>query len=284
VERYETDNVIWKDKRALMKAQLEAMEEGDKRDAKDNAFYNGWTLFNSEVHIPGATVSDFSTKAGKMWNELTPEKRQDYHEKARKINEKGQGELLASTIKKIKTINYGRPITAPTQFRNHFLSDRLKEAYKEIKRERLELCDKERESYVKRFEVETKLYNAQMVEYRAGEKYARNKRNVKVTKAIIKKIEKEMNKPKLNTHDPYHLFMLENKKYLTGKRSKNASEMWEALTEEEQMEYKAKWNKLNADWKTDVAVWEERNADNPKMTELKVNNKMFETAKKEGSY
>ena len=59
--------------------------------------------------------------------------------------------------------------------------------------------------------------------------------------------------------------------------------MWEALTEEEQMEYKAKGNKLNADWKTDVAVWEERNADNPKMTELKANKKMFVTAKKEGS-
>jgi len=60
-----------------------------------------------------------------------------------------------------------------------------------------------------------------------------------------------------------------------------ASEMWEALTDEEQMEYKEKWSKLKADWQTDVAEWEERNANNPKMTELKANKKMMETAKKE---
>ena len=98
VERYKTDIEIWKDERAIMKAQLEAMEEGDKRDAKDNPFYNGWTLFNSEVHIPGVTTSNFSKKASQMWNDLKTEEREAYHERARKINEKGQGDILASVI------------------------------------------------------------------------------------------------------------------------------------------------------------------------------------------
>ena len=56
--------------------------------------------------------------------------------------------------------------------------------------------------------------------------------------------------------------------------------MWEALTEVERMKYKAKCSKLKANWQTDVAKWEERNADNPKMTELKTNKKIVETAKK----
>ena len=60
--------------------------------------------------------------------------------------------------------------------------------------------------------------------------------------------------------------------------------MWEALTEEEQMEYKDKWSKLNADWQTDVAEWEERNADNPKMTELRGHKEMLETSKKARSF
>ena len=42
--------------------------------------------------------------------------------------------------------------------------------------------------------------------------------------------------------------------------------MCQAFTEEERMEYKEKWRKLKADWQTDVAEWEERNANNPKMT------------------
>ena len=59
---------------------------------------------------------------------------------------------------------------------------------------------------------------------------------------------------------------------------------WNALTEAQKMEYKAKWNKLKANWTTEVAVWEEKNADTPKMTELKALKKMLETAKKEGTF
>ena len=56
------------------------------------------------------------------------------------------------------------------------------------------------------------------------------------------------------------------------------------MTEEDQMEYKSKWSKLKADWQTDVAEWEKRNADNPKMTELKAQKKILEIAKKQGSF
>merc|ERR1712008_103392 len=117
-------------------------------------------------------------------------------------------------------------------------------------------------------------------EYRAGDNYAANIRNMKVVKAKIKKIEDELNKPKLIAPRTYQLFMLDKRESLKGRNNfKIASEMWEALTEEEQMEYKAKWSKLNTDWKTDVAEWEERNADNPKMIELRGHKEMLETSK-----
>merc|ERR1712037_1092465 len=284
VEKYEADIENWKAEKAQMKAQFEAMVEEDKRGEKENPKYNGRTLFYSEVQIPGATFSDFCTKAAQMWNDLTPEERKAYHERARKITEKGQGDLLAATMRKIKSPNSGRPVHASMQFRNKLLSDRLKEAHKEIKREWSELSDEERDYYAKQYEEETKLFNAQMEEYRAGDAYAGNTRNMKVLKAKIKQIEEEMNKPKLTAHDPYLLFKMDNRESLAGKiaaeRNKIALEMWEALTEEERMKYKAKWSKLKANWQTDVAKWEERNADNPKMTELKTNKKIVETAKK----
>jgi len=266
---------------------LEAMEEEGKRGEQENPKYDGYSLFRSEVQITGATATDFSTKAAQMWNDLTPEERDAYHERARKINEKA--DLLVSTMKKIETSKpSGRPANASVQFCRKFRSERLKEAHKEMKMKWSELSDEEKGKYVKLFEEETKLFNAQMEEYRAGDKYAENIRKMKVLKAKIKEIEEELTKPKFMAPRTYQLFMLEDKESVKGKniseRTKSALEMWEALTEEERMEYKAKWSKLKADWQTDVAEWEERNTDNPKMTELKTNKKILETAKKDGSY
>merc|ERR1712210_303839 len=151
-----------------------------------------------------------------------------------------------------------------------------------------ELSDEERGKYEKLFEEETKLFNAQMEEYRAGDKYAENKRKSKVLRAKIKEIEEEMNKPKLFARDSYRLFMMDKKDSFKGKSfaelAKIVSEMWEALTEEEQMEYKDKWSKIKADWQTDLAEWEERNAHSPKMTELKGYKKMLDTAKTQLSF
>jgi len=288
MENYETAKERWQVERALMKAQLEAMEEEGKRGEGEKPTYTGLHLFRSEVQIPGATASDFMTMANKMWNDLTPEEREAYHERARKINEKGQGDLLAATMKKIKSTTSGRPVNASMQFRHKFLSVGLKEAMKEFSRQWSELSDEERGKYEKLYEEERKLYNAQMEEYRAGDKYAENKRKSKVLRAKIKEIEEEMNKPTLFALDSFRHFMMDKKDSFKGKklaeRNKMASEMWEALTEEEQMEYKDKWSKLHADWQTDVAEWEERNADNPKMTELKGYKKMLETANKQRSF
>merc|ERR1711934_778664 len=125
---------------------------GEGEDTK----YTGIHLFCSEVKIPGATFSDFLTKAGQMWNDLTPEEREAYHERARKINEKGQGDLLAATMKKMRSGTSGRPQNAYMQFSTSFLSDKLKEANKEMKREWSELSDEERGKYVKQCEEETK--------------------------------------------------------------------------------------------------------------------------------
>merc|ERR1712037_282885 len=288
VEKYEADIENWKAEKAQMKAQFEAMVEEDKRGEKENPKYNGRTLFYSEVQITGATATDFSTKAAQMWNDLTPEEREAYHERARKINEKGQKDLLAATMKKIKSSNSGRPVNASMQFRHKFLSVGLKEAFKDCKREWSELSEEERGKYEKLYEEERKLYNAQMEEYRAGDKYAENKRKSKVLRAKIKEIEEEMNKPTLFALDSFRHFMMDKKDSFKGKklaeRNKMASEMWDALTEEEQMEYKDKWSKIKADWQTDVAEWEERNAYSPKMTELRGYKKMLETANKQRSF
>merc|ERR1712037_437139 len=289
VENYETAKERWLAEKALMKAQFEAMEEEGKRGEGEETTYTGRHLFFSEVQIPGATTtSDFVTKDSQMWNDLTPEEKEAYLERARKINEEGHKDLLAATMKKIKTKNYGQPVNAATQFRNKFVSVGLKEAYKEIKREWSELSDEERGKYVKPYEEERKLYNAQMEEYRAGDKYAENKRKSKVIKAKIKEIEEEMNKPKCLAAGVFDLFMMDKRESIKGKgapeRSEIASAMFEALTEEEQMEYKEKWRKLKADWQTDVAEWDERNAYSPKMTELRGYKEMLETAKKQRSF
>ena len=71
---------------------------------------------------------------------------------------------------------------------------------------------------------------------------------------------------------------MDKRESLTGLSASESGEMWQDFTEEEQMEYKAKWSKLTADWKRDVLEWEERNADNPKMIELKANKIILKTA------
>merc|ERR1719264_2269065 len=122
VEKYEADTEKWKDEKAQMKAQFEAMEEDGKRGEEEKTTYTGLHLFYSLVQIPGAAASDFWTKAAQMWNDLTPEEREAYHERAKKVNEKGQKDLLAATMKKIKSTTSGRPQAASLQFRSKFLS------------------------------------------------------------------------------------------------------------------------------------------------------------------
>ena len=280
----------WKDEKTQIKAKLDALEEEDKIGETEKSPYIGWHLFRSEVQIQGATATasdliDFMKMASQMWQDLSPEERDAYKERARKIDEKGQKELLASERKRHG--NSGRPLDASQHFRHQYMSERMKEAHKEVKREWAELSDEDREVYVKQFEEDTKLYNAWKEEYRAGDMYAGDKRNRKVLKAKIRQIEEDMNKPQFRGgRNPFSLFMVDRRDSLKGTTDPFAiaSEMWQALTEEERMEYKAKLSKLNADWQTYVAEWEERNKDNPKMTELKAYKMLLETAKKQGSF
>ena len=112
-ERYETALESWRDERAKIRAQFEAMEVEDKGGNKENSQYNGFHLFSSEVQISGASsVSNYV----KMWNDLSPEEKEIYNERARKIKQKGQGALLASTIKKFG--RNGPPRSALLQFHN----------------------------------------------------------------------------------------------------------------------------------------------------------------------
>ena len=285
-ETYKAALENWKNVKTQIKAKLDALEEEDKIGETEKSPYIGWRLFRSEVQIQGATAFDFVTMANQMWHDLTPEKRKSYNERARMINEKGQKEFFASEKKRPSCS--GRPLNASMQFRNQYLSDRMKEAFMEFKREWDELSDEDRGVYVKQYEEEIRLYNAQKEEYRAGDTYAGDKRNIKVLNAKIKLIEEDMNKPLFmggGYRRSYNLFVVDKKDSLKGKDGHPftiASEMWQALTEEERTEYKAKWSKLNSDWQTDVAEWEERNKDNPKMAELKAYKMLLESGKKQG--
>ena len=140
----------------------------------------------------------------------------------------------------------------------------------------------ERVVYVKQHEEETKRYNAQKEEYRSGDTYAVEKRNKKVLKAKIRQIEEDMNKPLfVGGIHPFCLFMVEKRDLLKGHRLgfPHASKMWQAMGDEQRLEYQSKWSKLKAEWQTDVAKWEEKSKDNPKMAELKAYKGMLKRAK-----
>jgi len=121
-----------------------------------------------------------------------------------------------------------------------------------------------------------------MEEYKAGSKYLQNERNMMSIKGKIRQIEKEMNKPKLLALNSLWLFRLEKRETLIGKSGQNfcktVAVMWQALSEEERMEYKAKWSKIKAKWQIEVAEWERRYTYNPKMAELKAYKTMLQTA------
>ena len=279
VEKYETA-IDEKDK---LRAQLEAMDEEDKISNKEKSNYTGQNLFYSEVQIPGAS-GDFIKMAHKMWKDLSPEEKKVYNERARMINEKGQRKIFTSTIKKM--MNNRGPTNPYRIFISQILSKRQKEAHFDIRMEWSELSDEEKEKYVKQYEVENQLYKSEMEEYKARDTYGESKRNLKVIKAKIKQTEEDMQKPQLLAYSVFQLFLEDKKESLKGKNSieryKNGSDIWHALTEEERMSYKFKWSKLKADWQTDVDEWEKRNADNPKMTELRAYKTMLDTGKKQG--
>merc|ERR1719291_1521888 len=82
-----------------------------------------------------------------------------------------------------------------------------------------------------------------------------------------------MNKPKLGPRSSFLLFMEEMREMSEGtdniKLAKSAGMSWKAMSEEEKAVYKRRWEELKSKWQEDVAEWELKNADTPKMTELK---------------
>ena len=276
VDRYNAELKVWQEKRDIF---ITEMEEGDQSGGKGNRSFNGRMLFTSEVQIPGASF-DFIVKALKMWNELTPEEKEVYNERARKINEEGQGNLLKSTIKNVKS--HGRPKTAYIEFASKFVSQTMKEAHSDMMRKWSELSDEEKEKYVKASEEEFEAYNAQLQKYKRGEKFTEDKRNRKVLVDKIKEIEEEMKMPKLLASSGYAIFIKEKREYFKGKKASdsnvarlNCNAMWQALDEEGKTEYRERWHKLKFDWQQEVAKWEARNTDNPKMTELRTYKNML---------
>ena len=252
---------------AEMETQLEAIEEKGNSSETEKYRYIGWDLFKSEVQIPSTTTSAF-TKWARLWHDLTPDEREVYNDRARKIKEMGQKKILASERKRSK--RFGRPVTAAMQFRTEYMSGRLKEASKELKREWAELRDEDRAVYVKQFQENLKIYIAQKEEYRSGDKYAENQRNKNVLTRKIREIEEGMNNPQfLGRRSPFHLFTVEKKGF-------RVQEMWRELPEDEKMGYKDKWKKLKTVWEAEVAEWEKLNKGNPNMTELKAYKRMLE--------
>jgi len=229
--------------------------------------------------------------ADKRWADLSLEERVSYTPEEMQIRDNGQGELLALTLKRMKTMKARNPKSSLMEFRNQVMSERLPQMHKEFKREWAELSDKEKEAYRKSYEADLKCYNAKMEEYKAESKYSENQKNVKSIKGQIRQIEKEMNKPKLLARNSLWVFRLEKTETLIGKSTdkkpgtifKTVAVMWQALSEEERMEYKDKWSKIKAKWQIEVAEWERRYTDNPKMAELKAYKMMLQTAPKLGS-
>ena len=225
-----------------------------------------------------------------MWMELTPEEKEVYNERARKINEEGQGNLLKSTVKYLKSKGscYGRPKTAFNEFTSKILSQRLKAACGEIMKEWHELSAVGKEKYEKLYEEEFKAYNLQMEKYKGGEKFTENKRNRKVLMAKIKVMEEEMEKPKLLASTSFLLFGKENREHFQGKNVSEiaigVSAMWRALDEGVKTEYKARCHKLRCDWQQEVAEWEARNANSSKMTELRTYKNMMFPSKKQKTF
>ena len=279
VDRYKAKLKDWQEKRDILISYLQAMEEEDERGGKVKQRFYGKLLFQSEVQIPGAS-SDFLAKASKMWNELTSQEREVYNERARKMNGEGQGDLLKSTLKQVRS--RGKPRAAYLEFLSKIMPQKMKVAHNEIMREWSELSDEEKEKYVKASEEEFESYNAQLQKYKGGEKFTEDKRNRKVLMGKIKEIEEEMEMPKLLASSGYAIFIKEKREYFQGKKASesnvarlNCNAMWQALDEEGKTEYRERWHKLKSDWQQEVARWEAKNTDNPKMTELRTYKNML---------
>ena len=279
-EEYAAAKERWLAERASIKSRLEDMQEEHNTKKR----YDGFMLFRSEVQVPSDPLLDFCSMASQKWNELSPEEREAYHERAKEMNEKGQVELLSTTLGSLKRKFSSRPIYASMRFRNKIISAKWRESYREVTKEWAELSVEERDQYYKPYVEDLERYRAEKAKYKDDKVYTENKRNRAVVKANIRRLEEALNMPRLVAGNVFHLFWSEKRETFKGKGgleiTKAASVMWQALSEDKKMDYIARWNMLKADWVKEVAEWERKYADDPKMTELKAYRAMLKTVKR----
>merc|ERR1719150_1579239 len=112
-------------------------------------------------------------------------------------------------------------------------------------------------------------YQTKLEEYKEGAEFKERKKAVSIIKAKIKKLENEMNKPKLGPRDSFMFYREQMREMSEGadfiKVNKSAAVSWKAMSDEEKAVYKRRWEELKSKWQEDMAEWELKNADSPKM-------------------
>ena len=266
IEKCQVVKERWEAENALMPsilAQLKALKKSVKMSGVHNS---GYALFLSEAQIPYDPDQNFSSKVAKMWKDLKQEERNAYNERAKDLFEKGQEELVESAMKKIeKRFNQ----TPYILFIKQSLPETLKASNKEIRIEWERLNKEEKSPYTEGYEKEMQEYHAKIGEYKEGAEFKKRKKAVSIIKAKIKKLENEMNKPKLVTNS-FQLYVNEIREIPRENYFANLQKIcgknWKAMSEEEKAVYKRRWEELKSKWQEDMAKWESKNADSPKMT------------------
>ena len=265
VEVCEAMKAQWEAESISTVAQLKAVKEskiGYKR--------NGYHLFNSEAQVSFDPNQNRGIIVVEMWNDLTEEERNAYSERAKDLNEKGQEEMVEAAMKKVKK---GFRLSPYSLFVKQSLPETMKARHKELRIEWEGLNKEERRPFTEGYEEERQQYLTMLEEYKEGAEFKERKKAVSIMKAKIKKLENEMNKPKLGPTNPLMFYREQMKEMSDGadiiKVAKSASMSWKAMSDEEKAVYKRRWEELKSKWKEDVAEWELNNADSPKMTELK---------------
>ena len=257
IKESEARKELWEAENATMLAQIKAIKESGKFDSRKL----GYTMFISEAQIPYDPIQYRLNKASEMWRELTEEERTTYQERAKDLNEKGLEELEEAAMKKMAKRFLWDPYRVFLKQSDH---ETMKGKSKEARLEWEGLSNDEKRAYTERYEEERQQYHTKIEEYKEGTEFKEQKKAVSIIKAKIKKLEKEMNKPKRGVNNSYSLYMKEMKETVAA-----AGKSWKALSEEEKAVYKRRYEELKSKWQEDVAEWELKNADTPKMTELK---------------
>ena len=267
VEEREAMKVRWEAENISTVAQLKALKEGDKI-FDSNA---GFILFSTEAQVPYDPNYHRTIKVAEMWKHLTEEERNAYKERANDLKEKGQEQFVEAAMKKVaKGFAYLSPYHL---FRCKSVPEVMKARSKELRIEWEGLSKEEKSPYTDGYEEERQQYLTKLEEYKEGAEFKERKKAVSVIKAKIKKLEEEMNKPKLRLPNTFILYREQMREMSEGadfiKVNKSAATSWKAMSDEEKAVYKRRWEELKSKWQEDMAEWELKNADSPKMSEWK---------------